>query len=302
MKRLIQSLLFVIAVVVVLVHLLGGWNYSNVLIADAFEVDEVESFAVPEGQGIEVVEFSTPLGEMDAWYLPATGTTWVIHVHGRGGSPDEALPLFGPLREAGYPQLAITYRNDPGQPPDPSGYYQYGFTEWRDIESAMDYAVANGADQIVLSGFATGAAHVISLVYHVSLDRIAGLVLDSPNLDFSTTVDFTLAQRELPLVPIQVPRTVSEVAKFFTSMRIGVNWKSLDYVDNAERSFSHPVLIHHGTDDATIPIAPSREFAETRPDLVRLIEVEGAGHVGSYDVDPDSYVAAVLDFLASVGR
>ncbi len=302
MKRLIQYLLFLVAVVAVLVHLLGGWNYSNVLIADAFEVGEVDAFEVPVEQGIEVVGYSTPLGEMDAWYLPATGTTWVIHVHGKGGSPDEALPLFGPLREAGYPQLAITYRNDPGQPLDPSGYYQYGFTEWQDIESALDYAVANGADEIVLSGFGSGAAHVLSLVYHVSLDRISGLILDSPNLDFSSTVDYTLAQRELPLVPLQVPRTVSEVAKFFTSMRIGVNWKSLDYIDNAGRSFSHPVLIHHGTADARIPIATSRELAAIRPDLVRLVEVEGAGHVESYDVDRDGYVAAVLGFLGSIGR
>ena len=59
--------------------------------------------------------------------------TWVIHIHGLGTTPAEAEPLFAPLQEAGYPQLSITYRNDDGQPMDPSGYYQYGATEWEDV-------------------------------------------------------------------------------------------------------------------------------------------------------------------------
>ncbi len=48
--------------------------------------------------------------------------------------------------------------------------------------------------------------------------------MDSPNIDFGQTVDFNASQRKLPLVPFNVPPTLTAVAKFITSLRIGVNW------------------------------------------------------------------------------
>jgi hypothetical protein len=50
---------------------------------------------------MELVEYETELGMMDAWYLPSDGDTWVIHVHGRGTTPAEAEPLFAPFQDAG---------------------------------------------------------------------------------------------------------------------------------------------------------------------------------------------------------
>jgi hypothetical protein len=50
-----------------------------------------------------------------------------------------------------------------------------------------------------------------------------------------------------------------------------------------------------------VPISVSVALVEAKPDLVRLIQVEGAEHVGSYDVDLEKYVAEVLSFLDQVG-
>jgi hypothetical protein len=87
------------------------------------------------------------------------------------------------------------------------------------------------------------------------------------------------------------------VAKFFTSLRIDINWKSLDYVDKAERSLRVPVLAIHGTADESIPIEQSIALEEANPDLVDLVRVEGAGHVDSFNTDFNGYMAAVLTFL-----
>ena len=289
-----------VALVFVL-HVAGGWYFSGVLIEDGFLPDP-DPIVVPAGDfQIEEVAYQSELGEMDAWYLPASGSTWVIHVHGKGATPEEAEHLFTALQEAGYPQLSITYRNDEGQPQDPSGYYQYGATEWADMAAAMDYANANGASAIVFSGFSTGGSHVLSFMYRHNLDNLKGLVLDSPNINFSDSVDFAASKRELPVVPFNVPPTLSATAKFITSLRIGVNWQSLDYVDRAETSLRVPVLIHHGTADERVPLSQSESLVAASPDLVRLIPVEGAGHVGSYEVDPEGYVSDVLSFLQEVG-
>ena len=285
----------------VVFHVAGGWYFSSELIDDGFEIDSDELVPVSGDYELEQVSYDSPLGAMAAWYLPADGTTWVIHIHGKGATPAEAEPMFTPLQDAGYPQLAITYRNDDGQPADRSGYYQYGATEWEDVAGAVDYAVANGAERVVLNGYSTGGAHAMSFMYRHALDTVRGVLLDSPNLDLSETVDFAASQRELPLLPFNVPPSLSTVAQFFTSLRIGVNWRTLDYVERSNVSLRQPVLVHHGTADLTVPVSESIELAEAQPDLVRLIQVEGAGHVGSFEVDPDQYIADVLGFLEEVG-
>jgi len=158
-------------------HVAGGWYFSNELIQDGFVPAPEPIAPLPGSYDLEEVAYSTPLGEMDAWYLPADGVTWVIHIHGLGTTPAEAEPLFAPLQGAGYPQLSITYRNDDGQPMDPSGYYQYGATEWEDVAGAVEHAVANGAWQY---GFLRSRANSIEggttdILKNIIAERVLGL-------------------------------------------------------------------------------------------------------------------------------
>ena len=285
---------------VLVFHIAGGWYFSSELIQDGFVPAPDPITAVQGPYELEEVSYSTPLGEMDAWYLPADGPTWVIHIHGLGTTPAEAEPLFGPLQGAGYPQLSITYRNDEGQPIDPSGYYQYGATEWEDVAGAVDYAVTNGAQNVVLSGFSTGGAHAMSFLSRQPQEIVSGVLMDAPNVDFGRTVDYAASQRDLPVLPLPVPATVSASAKFITSLRIGVNWKLLDYISDADETIRQPMLIHHGIEDLTVPLASSLDLQATNPDLIQLITVEGAGHIESYDVDRQGYVDSVVAFLAEL--
>lgn len=287
--------------VVLLSHLIGGWMFSGRIIREAFTPDPAP-VVVPTGDyELEEVTYETPIGLMDAWYLPAAGTTWVIHVHGLNNTPAEPDVLFPALQDAGYPQLSITFRNDEGQPPDPSGYFQYGETEWEDVRGAVEYATANGAQQLVFMGYSTGASHVLSYVYQHQLDEVAGVVTDSANIDLGSTIDYRTSLEDLPIIPIRVPPTMAWVAKFFTSLRIEVNWKSIDYIEKATRSLRVPVLAIYGTADESIPNEQSIDLADAQPDLVELFEVDGAGHVESFDVDYEGYVNRLLEFLEVVG-
>lgn len=299
-KTFFRGLFWSVIALVILFHAAGGWYFSGELIDDAFVIDADPITVTGGDYEMELVEYETELGPMDAWYLPAAGNTWVIHVHGRGTTPAEAEPLFTPLQDAGYPQLSITYRNDDGQPEDPSGLYRYGATEHRDISDAVDYALENGAERIFINAYSTGAAHTLGFVYREVRDRVIGAHFDSPNIDFGETVNYNASQRELPILPFNVPESLSAVAKFMTSLRIGVSWRTLDYVDNSAESLKIPVLVHHGTADLTVPIETSIEFAMTNPGVVRLVQVEGADHVESRDVLGEQYTAAILEFIASL--
>lgn len=282
-------------------HIGGGWYFSGRVIDEGFTPDP-DPIVAPSGDfEVEPITFSSEVGEFDGFHFPASGTTWVIHVHGLNATPSEPEPLFADIQTAGYPQLSITYRNDENQPQDPSGYFQYGATEWDDVRGAVEFAQSNGAEKLVFAGYSTGGAHVLSYVFRHNFDEIAGVILDSANIDMGATVDFRASQEDLPLLPFNVPVTVSWVAKFFTSLRIDVNWKSIDYVDKAERSLRVPVLAFHGVEDDSVPVDVSLELAEENPDLVTLIQVAGAGHVDSFNVDYERYIAEVLTFLSSVG-
>jgi len=303
-SRIWRGFLLVLAIVVLLGHALGGWYYSGEIVdrvftppASASEKPDSWMFASPQEAGIEVTEiqYDSPIGPMDAWVTDGTRSEWVIHVHGRSAGREEALRAMVFLDEAGYHQMATTYRNDPGQPVDASGQYRFGVTERDDLAAAVEYARAQGATDIILYGYSSGAAISMAYAIRQPIGTVSAMVFDSPNLDLEQTVDFGASQEEL--VGLPVPFTVTATAKFFTALRSDINWRTFDYLERSE-ALSMPVLLFHGTEDMTVPLDTSRQLAEARSDLVRFVIVEGAGHVESYNVDPASYRLQVLDFLA----
>lgn len=300
-RSVLRGIFWSLVALALVVHVAGGWLYSSRIIDEAF-TPSPNPIVTPNGDfDLVEVTYSAEVGDMDAWYLPAAGPTWVVHIHGLNATPAEPEVLFGPLQEAGYPQLSIAYRNDEGQPPDPSGYFQYGAEEWEDVLGAVEYAKANGADDVVFMGYSTGASHALSFAYRHNFDEIAGIIIDSGNIDLGSTIDYRGSLEDLPVIPISVPPTMTWVAKFFTSLRIDVNWKTIDYIDGAERSLRVPLLAIHGTDDESIPIEQSIALSEAGPEYVEVWEVEGAGHVDSFNTDPEGYLSHVLAFLAEVG-
>ena len=58
-----------------------------------------------------------------------------------------------------------------------------------------------------------------------------------------------------------------------------------------------PIPLFHGTEDGTVPFELSEEFHELRPDLVRFESFVDAGHVRSWNVDPERHDAVLRAFL-----
>jgi pimeloyl-ACP methyl ester carboxylesterase len=305
-SRIWRGFLFALVVAVFAGHVLGGWYLSGDIrdrffsaSAEAIEPSGDWLYETPEQAGLDVteVQYDSPIGPMSAWVTDGSRSEWIIHVHGTGGGRAEALRAMKFLDAAGYHQMAITYRNDPGQPVDPSGQYRYGVTEREDLAAAVEYARSQGATDIALYGYSAGAAISMAYAIRQPIGTIANMVFDSPNLDLEQTVDFDVSQEDIPLIGLPVPFTITAVAKFFTALRSDINWRSFDYLERSE-ALSMPVLIFHGADDTTVPLETSRQLAELRSDLVRFVIVEGAGHLAGYNADPASYELAVLDFLA----
>ena len=255
------------------------------------------------GIGFEEVAYESPLGEIGAWLVPPTAAdtgVWAIHMHGWRAEKRETVRMLPTYAEEGITSLVIDFRNDPGAPPDPSGLYRFGRTEWQDTEAAIEYALGRGATAIVLAGYSTGATAEMAFLESSSLaDNIVGVVFDSPNLDFGRAVSKEASERTIPGTPIPLPPTLTVVAKWIADLRFDVDWDAINYVDRAD-ALSVPTLIFHGAHDETVPISVSEDMAEANPTFVTLVVTEEADHVLSWNVDPGSYSDRLGTFLASL--
>jgi pimeloyl-ACP methyl ester carboxylesterase len=257
----------------------------------AWPKDPKQAFGIP----FEEVMFASPLGEFPAWFVHGTGDTWVIYAHGRGANRREALRMLPTVTELGIPSLIITYRNDPDVPASLDGLYRFGQTEWEDLEGAVRYAAQHGADKLVLVGFSMGGAIVTSFLYESDLaERVEAVILDAPMLNFRDAVDHLAWKKGLPWFLTQIAEEMAEI-------RFDVDWEAMNYLRRADE-LTAPVLLFHGDDDDRAPVEVSDALAEARPDLVTYSRVEGAGHVRSWNTDPEAYEAAVRDFLTPLVR
>jgi len=272
---------------------------GNFEVGDELHLDRTAYPHDPKiAQGVEYSEVIIPseLGDISAWLIPVVTTnqspeTWTIVVHGRTSNRDTGIKLLGELNY-GY-SLLIDYRNDEGAPRSESGYYDFGTTEWRDVESAVQYALNHEAKKIILAGFSMGGGVVVN--YQLKSELAAhtvGIILEAPMLNFGRTIDKGAEERG-------VPTPITAAAKFFASIRYGINWSDLDFLSHANE-ITVPVLLIHGDADDTVPIETSIEFAAAAPNLVELHTFENVEHVAAWNSSPEMYESLIKEFVDKV--
>ncbi len=237
------------------------------------------------------VAVPTPLGGMPAWYIAGRRRTWVILIHGLGGSRADTLPVMSALRALGYPMLAVSYRNDAGAPASPDHQSHLGATEWHDVAAAVRYANGHGADGVILYGFSLGGAMAIITAEHPTIGRwVRALILDSPILDWRATLDYQGRMHGFP-------QPLVSLTEAMVAWRTGLNYDQFDQLRH-EAQLHVPVLLIQGAADTIVPSIVADAFARARPGLITYLRVAGADHESAIDTDPRAYLAALDQFLA----
>lgn len=249
------------------------------------------------GMTFTEVLLDSELGELPAYRVPAPAEptaeqavaqgTWIVFAHGRGGQQEEAnryLPLWHDL---GYEVLVPAYRNDVVAPQDPSGRYGLGGTEWRDIDTAVQYALDNGAEQVVLAGWSMGAAVNLQLMAQSpNADDVVALVLNAPVVDWRDTFEHQGSLAGLP-------SAVTGLGMQFIELRGDLDLDDFDWVDrtDATQVLDVPIYLVHSDDDAFVPNGPGRDLADLLGDDVTTRFDGPADHTREWNVDPDGYDA-----------
>lgn len=244
------------------------------------------------GLAFETVSYESPLGPMEGWLVPSSGPRrWVIACHGWNAERRELLRMLPVFHAAGSTTFIPSYRNDPGMPTDPSGHHRFGSSEWEDLEAATQHAVDAGAEEIVLAGCSTGGALVMAFLEKSPLaELVIGVILDAPNVILADT--FRHGAREMA-----GSRLMKELGLWISGLRWDIDWEATNYVDRSPQCLRVPTLVFHGTSDQTVPISESRRLAKVLPDVVELVEVTAAGHVMSWNANPEAYERRLKAFL-----
>lgn len=247
------------------------------------------------------VHVDTELGAMPAWRLEPErpSGTWAILVHGRGARREECLRGLPSLLGLGMTCLVPSYRNDPGAARAPDGRYNLGLSEWRDVESAMLYAVQQGATSLVLCGWSMGGAIILQTLDLSWLsDLVEAVVLDSPVVDWGDVLKYHAKANHVPPLLRDFGRLVMgrKALRRLAGVHEPVDVARTDWVTRA-REIRHRMLILHSVDDEVVPAGPSVALAAARPDLVTLDRWDTARHCREWNLDQARWERSVRDFL-----
>jgi len=253
---------------------------------DPYTGDPLTALGIPYA----TVRIPTPLGGMPAWQIAGRRSTWVILIHGLGGSRADTLPVMPALHVLGFPMLAISYRNDAGAPPSPDHQSHLGAAEWHDVAAAVHYATGHGASGVALFGYSLGGAMALVTAEDDPVrGQVRALVLDSPILDWRATLTYQGDRHD-------VPGPLISVGEALLAWRSGLSYAQFNQLQR-EASLHVPVLLIQGTADTIVPPALADAFARARPDLVTYLRVTGADHVSAIDTDLAAYRQALTRFL-----
>lgn len=251
----------------------------------------------------------SPLGPCPAWFFPAEGPdgtesdTWVIQVHGRGTTKAEALRAVPVFRELGISSLLVSYRNDGEAPRSRSGTYMLGATEWRDVDAAIGLARRRGARRVYVMGWSMGGAIALQVSLNSAhRDLIAGIVLDSPVIDWRVVLDY---QARLLAIPASVAKAAlraldSDWGSRMVGAQSRIPFDRLDVVARASE-LRHPILVLHSDDDGFVPSDASHDLAAARPDLVELEVFDVARHTKLWNFDQERWSNAISRWLRRRG-
>ncbi|MGB8360420.1 MAG: alpha/beta hydrolase, partial [Acidimicrobiia bacterium] len=128
-------------------------------------------------------------------------------------------------------------------------------------------------------------------------DVVDGLILEAPAADMREIVQL----RSGEALPIKGPigDSLLTVGRLVTSLRTGLDFDRVDYVDRADE-LDVPILLFQGRDDTTVPFEIGEALAEARPDLVEFQPVDDAFHVRAWNEDSSGYAQTITEFLGRV--
>jgi fermentation-respiration switch protein FrsA (DUF1100 family) len=264
-----------------------------------------EVWLTPEQAGLtaEEITVTTAEGDFPAWKVTVPGSDkWAVLTHGRSGDRPDMLRMARPLNAAGYNLLLTTYPGDNVARPAQDGIWHFGVTEWDEIEAAVQYALDQGAQTLVMGAVSLGGAMTDGFLARSALaDQVDGVILDAPVSSLRDGIDEGGESQTIPGVGWAIPEPLEDAGMLIASVRFGLDYDAVDYTDMAGL-FDMPLLTFQTSADQTVPKAVNDRFmTEGSGKGGQYVVGPDVGHVLSWNADPQSYEELVTEFVGQLG-
>ena len=239
-----------------------------------FPTQEIAYTPGQAGLDYEEAFFFTQDGlRLHGWYVPGrTDVTW-LWFHGNGGNISHRVDEMALIQQRlGVNQFIFDYQGygkSEGRPTEKGTY--------RDARAALDYLHNRPdveKDRIVYFGRSLGAAVAVELA---TSQPPLGMVLVSP----FTSVG-AMARLTMPFLPLH--------------WLVGNRYDSLARIGRVDP----PLLILHGDQDQTVPVAQGRKLFEAANSPKQFRLLAGAGHNDTYSAGGAEYWDALTEFTAAL--
>jgi pimeloyl-ACP methyl ester carboxylesterase len=249
----------------------------------------------------EEVHILTAYGAAPAWLFPGKKTdTWVIHIHGSWTERSIMFRDVQAFRPLGFTSLVPSFRSDQEVSPPQAESSHLGQTEWRDVESAVAYAVTHGARRIILSGWSMGGTiALLTAEGSAYRDRIVGIVLVEPVTSWRRTITAGAARAGVPAVGAGLVMSLLQAPLFARMLGLEepINFDALDWIDVPNR-VAVPTLVLHSSADEEVPWEISAAFQRANPDTVTLIPLPEAHHTQEWNASPCTFTNELTSWIS----
>ena len=247
------------------------------------------------------VDIPTEYGAAPAWLFEAANTdVWVIHIHGSWTDRSIMFRDVHAFSSLGFTSLVPTFRSDAEVSPPQAESSHLGQTEWRDVESAVSYAVAHGAKRIILSGWSMGGTMaLLTAERSAHRDRIIGLVLVGPVTSWRKAITAGAVRARVPAVGADLVMRLLGTRVFARMLGLeeSIDFDALDWVEGANR-VDVPTLVLHSTADQEVPWEISAAFQRANPATVTLIALPEAHHTQEWNASPSSFTNELTSWVS----
>lgn len=206
-------------------------------------------------------------GELYAWWIPAKAEmpTLVI-IHGWSRNVERALPYIRHLHPLGYNLLAIDARNHGSSSPLAAPTVGT-FTE--DVRAAINYlAEKNPSTRLGVIGHSIGGGASVAAIGQDK--RIQAAVTIGAIAHPVQLMQEHFAKRK-------IPGFLTASLLLYMHLRYGIDYERIAPVNNIPNAVGK-LLIVHGENDETVPLAHGRQLAAANKANVRLWVVPAKGH------------------------
>ena len=249
----------------------------------------------------EEVLIPTAYGAAPAWLFPGKKPdTWVIHIHGSWTERSIMFRDVQAFRPLGFTSLVPSFRSDQEVNPPQAESSHLGQTEWRDVESAVAYAVTHGARRIILSGWSMGGTiALLTAEGSAYRDRIVGIVLVGPVTSWRKTITAGAARAGVPAVGAGLVMSLLQAPPFARMLGLEepINFNALDWIDVPNR-VAVPTLVLHSSADQEVPWEISAAFQRANPETVTLVPLPEAHHTQEWNASPCTFTNELTSWIS----